>query len=209
MADGGNKGGLVAARLLQLLLITLALGDIAPEAKQADALATTILQRHLAHLETGLVTIRILHPLLVGVQAVLLQHQAVRLQHLLGDGTGVDIPGCEADKLLLTAPGQLFHGVVTAGKLPLLVTVVNQIRRAIDKGAHQSAALLQLGLGPLPLCHLGLEIGQHLLTRNLDPPGLLDLLIQLGDIALQLLIERQIPLPHLLLLAHQLRQPLA
>ena len=208
VADGGDEGGLVTARLFQLLLVTLALGHIPPEPQQTDALATNISQRHLAHLETGLVTIGIDHPLLIGMDAVLHQHLAIGLQYLFGDGTTVDVPGREANQLILTAAGQLLHGVVATGELSLLVAVVDQIRRAVDEGADQGAALLQLGLGLLTARHLGLEIGQNLLTRHLDPPRLLNLLIQLGNVALQLDVHGLIPLPHLLQLAHHLGQAL-
>ncbi len=208
MADGGDKGGLVPARLLQLVLILLALGDIAAKAEQAESLAEAVEEGHLAQLEVGFTAIGILQPLLVGERLVAGKDLLVGLHHLVGDLLLVDIERGQTDQLGLHLAGQLFHGAVAAGELLILVAVVDQIRGAVDKGAQQRGALPQMELGFLPLEHLVLEILDGLQTQALGPVGLGNLGVEAADVLLQLGIELQIPLAHILQLAHHPAQSL-
>ncbi len=209
VADGGDKGGLVATRLLQLVLILLALGDVAAKAEQTEPLAEAIEEGHLAQLEIGLAAIGILQPLLVGERLVAGEDLPIGLDNLVGDLLLVDIERGQADQLRLHFAGQLLHGAVAAGELLILVAVVDQIGRTVDKGAQQGGALPQMKLGFLPLEHLVLQILDGLQTQALGPVGLGNLGVEATDVLLQLGIELQIPLTHILQLAHHARQPLA
>ncbi len=98
--------------------------------------------------------------------------------------------------------------MVTAGVYSLFITVEDQIRRTIDEGEQQDAALFQLLLCLLAAYHFRLEFAHRLLTRRLCLIGLLNLLVQLADIVLQLHVQCLIPLAHLLQFAHHVGQPL-
>ena len=209
MADGGDEGGLVPARLLQFVLILLALGDVAAKAEQAEPLAEAVEEGHLAQLEVGLAAIGILQPLLIGERLVLGEDLLVGLHHLAGDVVLVDVEGGQADELRLHLAGQLLHGAVAAGELLVLVAVVDQVRRAVDEGAQQGGTLPQVQLGLLPLEHLVLQILYGLLAQGLGPVGLGYLGIEAADVLLQLAVELEVALAHVLQLAHHAGQPLA
>ncbi|MNG94583.1 hypothetical protein D3C79_535950 [compost metagenome] len=209
MADGGDEGGLVAARLLQLVLVLLALCDVSAKAEQAEPLAEAVEEGHLAQLEVGLAAIGVLQPLLVSEGLVAGEDLLVRLHHLAGDVVLVDIERGQPDELGLHLAGQLLHGAVATGELLVLVAVVDQVRRAVDEGAQQGGTLPQVQLGLLPLEHLVLQILYGLLAQGLGPVGLGYLGIEAADVLLQLAVELEVALAHVLQLAHHAGQPLA
>ncbi len=85
MTDSRNEGGLLAAGLLQLLLMALPLGDITTKAQQAQSFAPRIKKGDLAHLEAGRMTIGIGHPLLVGTGDVARVNLLVSFKDFGGD----------------------------------------------------------------------------------------------------------------------------
>ena len=90
----------------------------------------------------------------------------------------------------------------------ILVAVVDQIRGTVDKRAQQSGTLPQMELSFLPLEHLVFEIFNGLQTQALGPVGLGNLGIEATDVLLQLAVKLQIPLTHILQLAHHPAQSL-
>ena len=184
VADGGDEGGLVPTRLLQLVLVLLALGDVATKAEQAEPLAEAVEEGHLAQLEVGLAAIRILQPLLIGERLVLGEDLLVGLHHLAGDVVLVDIERGQADEFRFHLAGELLHGAVATGELLVLVAVIDQIGGAVDEGAQEGGTLPQMQLGLLPLEHLVLQILDGLLAQGLGPVGLGDLGIEAADVLL-------------------------
>ncbi len=188
VADGGDESGLVAARLLQLVLILLALGDVTAKAKQTEPLAEPVEEGHLAQLEVGLAAIGILQPLFVGERLVAGEDQLVGLHHLVGDLLLVDVERGQTDELGLRLAGQLLHGAVAAGELFVFVSVVDQIGGAVDEGAQQGGALPEMKLGFFALEHFVFQILNGLQTQALGPVSLGNLGVEATDVLLQLAV---------------------
>ena len=167
VANGGDKGGFIAAGALQGILIALTLGDITAEAHQAVAFPYAVIIGHLTDLKAGFAAIRIIQPLLVGQRDVMAEHFFVRFHNLGGRLLRVNVLRLQVNQLLLAFSGQEFHRPVTAGKLFIFVAVEHQIRRSIQERTQERGLLLKLDLRHLALFHFNFQLFQRGLTLRL------------------------------------------
>ena len=164
VADGGDKGSLVAAGALQGILVALTLGDIAAKAHQAVAFPHAVIVGHLTDLKTGFASVRVIQPLFIGQRDVMAEYFFVRLHDLGRRLFRVNVLRLQVNQLLLAFPGEQLHRPVTAGKLFIFITVKHQIRRSIEERPQERGLLLKLDLRDLALFHFDFQLLQRGLT---------------------------------------------